>query len=161
MKNIIFFLVILFFPNIGWGEYVELSNIKLFSQSRLQNYSIKLSSVDSKFEGVIAFGKSLNNYSEKSDLNNFTIYSSDYWRAVMEMAPSDPSILFATAYMHFMKGDISLGEVYLLLGSLGMEKSFKSELDEYQILKNKLSEKVQLEMKKGIDLHDKEKYNEA
>ena len=87
MKNIIFFLVILFFPNIGLGEYAELSNIKLISQSRLQKYSIKLSSVDSKFEGVIAFGKSLNNYSEKSDLNNFTIYSADYWRAVMEMAP--------------------------------------------------------------------------
>ena len=60
-----------------------------------------------------------------------------------------------------MKGDISLGEIYLLLGSIGMENSFRSELDEYQILKNKLSEKVQLEMKKGIDLHDQEKYSDA
>jgi tetratricopeptide (TPR) repeat protein len=97
----------------------------------------------------------------KIKVDQLTSENKDYWRAVLEMAPSDPSILFAHAHLHVARGETARGETYFLLGSLTMDDDLQEELATYQKSKAKLDERVAQDIQKGIELHDKGKYTNA
>jgi len=159
-QSILFLCGLLIYASAN-AEYPELAALKYYAQKKLAAYSMKLSSVDPKFQGVVAFGKSLDD--SKSDGNRLKtiLLSVDYWRSVMEMNGKDPTILFATAYIYIAQGQISLGERYLFLASLTMEDSYRQEIEEYQMLSNQLQTRVKEDMEKGIALNDKKEFAQA
>lgn len=144
-------------------EYEELAALKAFSRDAIQECANRLTNVDPKFEGVINFGKVLQKVSDKIDIDidSLTTTNKDYWRAVLEMAPTDPSILFAHAYLHIIRGEISKADTYFLLGSLIMDDAFRKELSIYNKLRSKLNKRMTHDIQRGIEHHDRKKYDQA
>jgi tetratricopeptide (TPR) repeat protein len=145
------------------AEYKELTKLKKFSKDALKEYSERLSNVDPKFEGVVNFGKALKRIEDEPDVSiaELTVESRDYWRAVLEMVPTDPSILFAHGYLHTTRGETAYAEIYFMLGSMTMGDEFSGELEEYRNLKAELDKRVEREISKGARYHDKKKYSKA
>ncbi len=163
MKKHLALMLILFMPHSAYAEYEELTALKKSSHLALLGYAKRLSSVDPKFEGVVNFGKALGAIEDVDTLNidGITLENKNYWRAVLEMTPTDPSILFAHAHLHIVKGELSRAETYLLLGSLTMDDGFREEVATYQSLKFALEQRVTGDMEKGVQHHDKGEYAEA
>lgn len=163
MKLIIQLLLVLLLSTVANAEYAELTALKKFSHDELTGYAKRLSNADPRFEGVVNFGKALISVKGKAKINvdQLTVTNKDYWRAVLEMAPSDPSVLFAHAYLYAVHGELAYAEIYFLLGSLTMDVSFQPELAKYQQLKAKLDNRVAQDIHKGIQHHDNKEYTKA
>jgi tetratricopeptide (TPR) repeat protein len=144
-------------PCCALAEYPELTALKQLGVQSLEVYAKRLSAVDGKFEGVIQFGKRLGNLPKPEEINiaEITYQSKDYWRAVLEMDPSDPSVLFAHAYLHLAKGEIAYADTYFVLGGINMDSRFKAEAAAYQKLRAALDQRLQAELGKGTAAHDK------
>lgn len=149
--------------SISFAEYKELENIKQSSRQVLNDYAQRLAAEDTKFEGIVKFGQTIQAIEDeaKVDVTKITYQSKDYWRAVMEMTPKDSSILFAHAHLHAARGETAWANVYFLLGSLTSGKSRREELNKHQQLVNKLNTKVSEEINKGIEYHDQRQYAKA
>ncbi len=163
MKIFFTILLVIFLSVLVCAEYKELSELKKFSHRAINGYAKRLSNVNPKFEGVVNFGKSLKliKIDKKINVNKFTVESKDYWRAVLEMARTDPSVLFAHAYIYASRGETAYAEAYFLLGSLTMDDDFQDELNGYNEFKKKLSNRVEREMQIGFQYHDKGEYDKA
>lgn len=163
MKTYIAVLLAVFLPLFAHAQYEELATLKKSSQQALQGYAERLSNVNPKFEGVVNFGKALQSIKDAArvDVDRLTVANKDYWRAVLEMAPTDPSILFAHAHLHAARGETARAETYFLLGSLTMGDEFRAEVTRYQELKNKLDKRVARDIQIGIWHHDKGEYSKA
>jgi tetratricopeptide (TPR) repeat protein len=163
MKTRAYLLILIILAPFVYAEYSELRDIKKESKKAIKKYSIGLSNVDPKFEGVVNFAISLQTIENPEDVNiaEITVQSQDYWRAVMEMAPSDPSILFAHAHLYAAQGQIERAKTYLILGNISMGDELKSEFNKFKKRIEKLEKRAERDIKKGIALHDKQKYTEA
>ncbi len=163
MKPQLTLLLALLLPALAHAEYDELTELKRSSQTALQKSADRLSNVDLKFEGVVNFGKALKTVEDpaKADVAQLTVTNKDYWRAVLEMAPTDPSILYAHAHLHAARGETAYADAYFLLGSLTMGPDFKAEVTRYQDLKAKLDKRVARGLQVGIQHHDQEEYAES
>jgi len=163
MRVFLALLLIILLPPLGYAEYEELTTLKDSSSSTVQKHAKQMHRVDPKYEGVVNFGKALLTIEDidKLDVDQLTVTSKDYWRAVMEMVPSNPAILFAHAHLHSARGETAHAEAYFLLGSLGMSDDFKKEFSEYWKLKTNLDQRLSDELQIGMQYHDKEKYTKA
>ncbi len=151
------------FCSLCSGEYAELVELQKSSLEVITVYGEKLASLDPKFEGVVSFGKALKAIDDPNQVNipELTCKSKDYWRAMMEMAASDPSVLFAHAYLHAAEGELAWADVYFLIGSLTMDKSRSSEYELYTRLRAKLNEKTAVILEQGTSLHDTMQFDKA
>ena len=163
MKTCLALLLTALLPLVARAEYKELATLKESSHRAIQGYAKRLSNVDPKFEGVVSFGKALQKIEDEAKVNvdKLTVENKDYWRAVLKMVPTDPSILFAHAHLHAARGETRHAEIYFLLGSLTMGREFRVELAEYEKLRNKLEKRVVRDMQAGIRRHDKGQYAKA
>jgi hypothetical protein len=144
-------------------EYPELESVRKFGQDALQRTGARLSSVDTKFVGVRAFGKAILSLSpgDMKQIEDLTLRNQDYWRAMMEMATSDPSVLFAHAYMLVGIGEVELASTYMMLGSIGIGEPARPEFEQWLKLYSALRERAGKDIKEGITLHDAGKHDEA
>jgi len=123
-------LLTLLFPVLVHAECEELVELRKSSQAALRGYAERLINVDPKFEGVVGFGRTLRSIRDPATVNvgQITVANKDYWRAVLEMVPADPSILFAHAHLHAARGETAYAEIYFLLGGLTMNAGFRRVL---------------------------------
>lgn len=163
MKRCVLVLIICFTSSLAFAEYKDLTALKQYSLGAVKTYGAHLTKVDTKFEGVIDFGKSLKRIGQKKkfDISKRTYRSKYYWRAVLEMDPRDPSILFAHGYLHALRGETAYADMYFLLGSVTMDESHRAELSGYDQLREKLEMRVKKELGTGIAHHDKGEYEKA
>lgn len=164
MKTYLPIILMLFLlSSLSYADYDELEELKKSSRRVVGVYGERLASLDPKFEGVVNYGRALKaiNDPNKTDIAAITYKSKDYWRATMEMAASDPSVLFAHAYLHSAKGELAWADTYFLIGSLTMDKSRYSEYELYTKLRAKLNESASVILKRGIRLHENRHYDEA
>lgn len=163
MKIYFVLLISLLFPVLIYAEFEELVQLKKSGQIALKKYAERLSNVDPKFEGVINFGNALQslNDPDNADVDQLTVVNKDYWRAVIEMIPTDPSIFFAHAYLYVARGETAYSDIYFLLGSLAMSDDFRGDLNEYSRVKAKLDSREANEISKGFPYHDNGEYAKA
>jgi hypothetical protein len=165
MRFLILLLISLggFLSSASAGEYPELESLKRYSREALNRTGLRLSSVDPKFLGVRVFGKAISSASPKdmSQIEDLTLRSQDYWRAMMEMSTDDPSVLFAHGYMLASIGEAELAINYMLLGSIEIGGAFRPEIQEWQRLNGALRDRATKEIKEGVALHDAGKFDEA
>jgi hypothetical protein len=156
-------MVILSHACSTWAVYPELAAVRTQSLQNLRKLSEVLTSVDAKFVGVISFGKAIGTAHPENmaQVDEITLHNPDYWRAMMEMAPGDPAILFAHAYLLACAGEVDYADVYMALGSLNMSKDFISHTKRWQDLTKALRDVSTGQIKKGIALNDSKKYKEA
>lgn len=149
--------------SVASAEYEELTVLRVSSGQMLGQYAGRLAAVDPKFEGVVRFGESLKTVRDAAlvDVSKLTYKSKHYWRALLEMVPSDPSILFAHAHLHAARGEVDYADAYFMLGTLTVIKKPRAELKEYERLRRKLTRRVEHDIKKGTRLHDRGKYAKA
>ena len=145
------------------GEYEELTTLKVSSAQMLGQYAGKLAVVDPKFEGVVRFGQALQTVRDpgRADVPKLTYQSKHYWRALLEMVPSDPAILLAHAHLHAARGEIDQADTYFLLGNLTVGRSPRPELRRYERQRRRLMRKVEHGIKRGTRFHDEGKYAKA
>ena len=163
MKKYFVILLVYVACSVSIAEYKELETLRQSSRKVLIEYAERLTAMNSKFEGVVKFGQSLQviNDITKIDLTKLTYQSENYWRAVLEMTPKDSSILFAHAHLHATRGETACADTYFLLGSLTAGKSHRAELDKYKNLRNELNKRAVQEIDIGIKLHDHGEYDKA
>lgn len=163
MKAFGIVLVVCLVCSVALGEYGELAALRRGSGEALKMYGERLSGVDAKFEGVIRFGEALKAIKEarEVDVRKVTCQSKDYWRAVLEMVPEDPSVLFAHGYLHAARGETAWADAYFLIGSLTAGKAHRVELDVYTRLRDRLNERAGREIERGVNLHDRRKHEKA
>lgn len=130
---------------------------------RLERYGKVLSGVDEDFKGVRAYGKSLGTLDSGNPLNveELTVKNPDYWRATMEMASQDPSVGFSNAYLHAADGRLSRAKIWLLLGGIGMDKNWNSDLESLSKGISDAEAEGNAAIERGVALHDAKKYPEA
>lgn len=163
MKTFATLILTALLPALAQAEYKELTSLKEASHRAIKGYGKRLSGVNPKFEGVVNFGKALQQITDTSKIkvDELTSENKNYWRAVLEMVSTDPSILFAHAHLHIARGETAHAETYLLLGSLTMDDGFREELTAYRKSKARLDERVARDIQKGIEHHDKGEYTKA
>jgi hypothetical protein len=84
-----------------------------------------LSNVDPKFVGVLAFAEVLSSPRQcEGAVASLTDSSGVYWRARLEMAPADPSVLLGRAMLHFRCGEIGQGDAVLDLAEFMITPEF-------------------------------------
>ena len=149
--------------SLSLAEYKELKAFKQSSHQVLREYTERLAVMDPKFEGIVKFGEALQaiNDETKVDVAKLTYQSKNYWRALLEMTPTDSSILFAHAHLHAARGETAYADAYFLLGSLTVGKSHRAEFDKYKNLRNELNKRASREIDTGIKLHDRKEYENA
>ena len=150
-------------PSPASGEYRELAELKQSSAKVLKAYAQQFAGEDRQFEGIIQFGRSLGAVTDptKIDVAKLTYQSKNDWRAVLEMTPSDPSILLVHGHLHAARGETDYADAYFLLASVTLDKSRRAELDAYKQYRNALSKRTAQELDKGIKLHDAGQYTKA
>lgn len=163
MKALGTVLVVCMVCSVAVGEYAELEALRRGSGEALKMYGERLAGVDAKFAGVVRFGEALKGIMEarEVDVGKVTGRSKDYWRAVLEMVPEDPSVLFAHGYLHAARGETAWADAYFLIGSLTAGKAHRAELDVYRRLRDGLEKRVGREIERGIKLHDRREYEKA
>ena len=163
MKIRLVLILLVLTPALAHAEYTELIALRNASYRAVQEYSERFCNVDPKFEGIVHFGETLKSAKDAIEVNvdQLTVTNKDYWRAVLEMVPTDPSILFAHAHLHVTRGETAYAETYFLLGSLTMQTEFGAELTKYQELKTQLDNTVARNMQIGIQHYDKGEYAKA
>lgn len=156
-------LLLCLFCSVSFAKYKELEALKQSSHQALMGNAHRLSAVDPKFEGVVKFGQELQAVEDetKVDVARLTYQSKHYWRAVLEMTPKDSSILFAHAHLHAARGETAYADIYFLLSSLTVGKSYRAEFDKYKSLRNELNDRAAREIDIGIKLHDHREYEKA
>jgi tetratricopeptide (TPR) repeat protein len=144
-------------------RYPALAELRAASRARVARHADTFLGVDQKFAGVVRFGEALKALPPEGepDAEALTSGSPDYWRAVMEMAPEDPSIVFAAARLCVMKGLLARAEAWLLLGAIGMGKPFQAELAELKAGLRKVEAATGDDVQRGIALHDAGRYGDA
>ena len=149
--------------SVSIAQYKELEALRQSSHQVLREYAQRLAAEDTKFEGVVKFGKALQAIKDekKADIAKLTFQSKNYLRAVLEMNPKDSSILFAHAHLHAARGETDIADAYFLLGSLTVEKSRRAEFEKYKRLRDKMNKRAGEEIQKGIKYHDQEEYAKA
>ena len=123
------------------------------------------SSVDAKFEGVLAVGKILTprDYSNKKNVADLTDSNSEYWRAVVEMSGGNQLIPACKIFMYVATGKFDIARKYLQVINLFSDRKnlaghylseLKWRLDDFFTVLNK-------EIQAGIALHDRKEYQLA
>lgn len=148
---------------------LELSAKKSSFQNWIRNEVIPIIthyeiSVDSKFEGVLNIGKSLEQkeYLDKT-VEDITDKNSDYWRAIMEMSGGNQLLPFTKACLYIEKGEFDKASRLLFVINIFSDESTLPAAfhEEISIKLSMITEQLGKEINAGIALHDKGKYNEA
>jgi tetratricopeptide (TPR) repeat protein len=149
--------------SVASAEYEELVVLKVSSGQMLGQYAGRLAAVDPKFQGVVRFGETLQTVNDPMgvDVAALTYRSKHYWRALLEMRPADPAILFAHAHLHAARGEVDYADVYFMLGSLVVDKRPRADLNKYERQRRRLMRRVEKDIKRGTRLHDRGRYTEA
>lgn len=163
MKKYLALLLVLILSHTAHAEYESLTQLKDKSRQDLRSYAEQFCNVDPKYEGIVRFGEALRSIEDVGaiDIDRITIHNKDYWRAVMEMTPSNPSVLFAHAHLHIAKGEVARGETYLLLGGINMDAQFMDRLQTQLKYNAELVEQMSRDIQKGMQHHDKGEYDRA
>ncbi len=163
MKKHVIILLVCAVCSVSFAEYKELETLSESSHQAIREYADYLAAMNPKFEGAVKFGQALQVIKEetKIDLSKLTYQSENYWRAALEMAPKDSSILFAHAHLHAARGETAYADTYFLLGSLTVGKSHRAELNKYKSLRNELNSKTTQAIDKGIKFHGQGDYEKA
>ncbi len=148
-------------PAAPSARYPRLSDLKAMAELRLDRYASTFQNVDPKFAGVIAFGKALGERRGK-DIDALALKNPDFWRALMEMVPQDPSVGFSLAYLYASRGLLAAAQAWLLISAPEMDTGpFGGDLDQLKGAITLAEAEVGLDIKKGIALHDEKRYDEA
>ena len=123
------------------------------------------SEVDPQFTGVRSMGALLSktDFSRPQAISKLTAKNSDYWRAFVEMATGDQTIVISMICMYTSQGQFDHANNYLqLLPFFSEEDIFATYLSEelswrMTAFNKALAEKVN----EGIQLHDRGKYDSA
>ena len=163
MRRILAMAVALLVGVAALAEYPELRAVKSLAESSLKKTATRMRFVDIRFAGVINFGEAILSQDEDrpQSVDALTCRSQDYWRAMMEMAPNDPSVLFAQAYLLAKEGEIDRANIYMNLGGMGLSETFKPEFAQWQVAYKALYKRTEGEVAKGIKLNDNRKYKKA
>ena len=121
--------------------------------------------VDDKFAGVKAIGKILGttDFNKKQDIIALTERNGHYWRAIVEMADGDQSILIDKVVMHLANGDFDYVLPYLEIIPLFSDKMsvgyyFINQINwRLKIFNSDLRSQIQ----QGIQYHDRKQYDKA
>jgi len=121
--------------------------------------------VDEKFAGVKNFGKLVakTNFSTSQDIPTLTNNNADYWRAILEMNLGNQLISATNIFIYVSQGELDHAGRYL--GMINYFSDPKSITDDYlteltwrlQIFNQQLN----IEIKKGINEHDKGNFKKA
>ncbi len=118
-----------------------------------------MAGVDDRFEGVLAFAEILRNTDPVDDIDveALTDSSSTYWRARLEMALEDPSIVGARVFLHLSRGEIDLAKrVLVVVNPSACKPCLASEyLVELQTLLAVYSDGLSTMISLGIDEFDR------
>lgn len=120
--------------------------------------------VEERFEGVRAVGQIVveKQYLDR-DINELTDNNPLYWRAIMEMEQGNQLITFTKACMHLVRGELDLGERYLTISRFFSkpETLASHSMAPLREMLSSISDELNAEIEKGIELHDHGRYTEA
>jgi tetratricopeptide (TPR) repeat protein len=151
-------------PCSAGEEYPELGELKKWARDVLALQANQFRQVDPRFDGVVEFGRRLQaaKIDETTDVASLTYTSRAYWRAALEVVPADQSILLAHANLLVARGEVAQAETYYMLASrMKGDEASRIVLDSYQKLRTALHDRTGRDIKEGIALHDKKKYDKA
>lgn len=119
--------------------------------------------VDPQFAGVLAMGEVLNGDFLKKEVVTLTDDNPSYWRAMAEMSIGNQLIPFTKACLHVANGEFDKANRLLTVIELfSDEKSLPAVYQKELMTKLDLfSRDLSKEIEKGIEMHDKGKYDDA
>jgi tetratricopeptide (TPR) repeat protein len=120
---------------------------------------------DSKFPGVIRFGRTLGklDYSKPLDVEALTYRNHDFWRATLEMNPGQPLTPTALIALYCSNGELDkarrVGEVAAFFDA--KEPGPGRLLTEFRLLHRVFDAKLNARVNQGIVLNDKGQFDPA
>lgn len=121
--------------------------------------------VDNQFEGVKSFGNLIQktNFTEVQNIENLTSKNKNYWRANMEMEPTNQLIPITKIFALVSQGELDYAKKYMeIIRMFADPKAISSEyLEELNYRLNLFNRQLEKEIQKGIVEHDKGNYENA
>ena len=121
--------------------------------------------VDPKFVGVRNLGKALQGLKPSGpiDLVPLTDKNTDYWRAMLEMAPGIPLVPAVRAVLHVANGEIdSARRIVQTFAPFDRHQSgYSALISEFMAMSDLFYKEAEARIQKGIALNDLGKFDEA
>ncbi len=120
---------------------------------------------DPQYTGVVALGQALSALPADAalDVAALSYRRSDYWRAVMEMAPGDLLVASLPVFLHAAAGEIDQASTLLgLLHSFGRDNTLARQLlNEFAARLGPFRRQLTEHVQRGVAFHDAGKFTEA
>lgn len=143
------------------SKYPALAELRSLAELRLDRYAETFQHVDPRFKGVVAYGGALAGRKGKA-IEQVATANPDFWRAVMEMAPQDPSVGFSQAYLLASRGRLTSAQAWVLVSAPGLDqKAFGPDLEQLRSAVSKAVAEMEPDINTGIALHDQKRFDEA
>jgi len=120
---------------------------------------------DMRFEGVHQIGNMLGGleYWKRMDVESLTYENPEFWQGMLEMSPGNPLVSSVLVFLYVANEEMDKARrlTTILLPFAIKDYVPASYLHELEMRLNSFYEDVQKEIRKGVDLHDDEKYESA